>query len=151
MYLGTSWSQTWGPRHLIYDHWLEEMDKHVHLTGSEINVWRQIASLEGFVIVYDEKKWYENSWKWKYQVIFIPASNGITARYRYNAVNFIHISHKRYPLARPLGQVMGCLLWGSNSHLYSASVIEVMFAISYYIRPRYIVTELTLQFKQLSR
>ena len=34
-----------------------------------------------------------------------------TVRCRYNAVNFITNSHKRHPMARPLGQGMGCLLW----------------------------------------
>ena len=34
-----------------------------------------------------------------------------TARCRYNVVYFIKSIHKRRPIARPLGQGMGCLLW----------------------------------------
>ena len=30
---------------------------------------------------------------------------------RYNTVNFLKNIHKRHPIARPLGQGMGCLLW----------------------------------------
>ena len=33
-----------------------------------------------------------------------------TARCRYNAVNFLQNSHKRHPIARPLGRGMRCLL-----------------------------------------
>ena len=35
----------------------------------------------------------------------------ITLRCRYNAVNFVKKFHKRYPIARQLGQGMGCLFW----------------------------------------
>ena len=34
-----------------------------------------------------------------------------TVQCRYNAVNFFTNIYKRHPIARPLGQGMGCLLW----------------------------------------
>ena len=37
--------------------------------------------------------------------------NVSTAKYRYNAVYFILVTHSRCPMARPLGRGMGRLLW----------------------------------------
>ena len=34
-----------------------------------------------------------------------------TVRCRYNAVNFLTNDHKIHPIARPLGQSMGCIFW----------------------------------------
>ena len=34
-----------------------------------------------------------------------------TVRYRYNAINFLSIIHKRHPIDRPLGRGKGCVLW----------------------------------------
>ena len=34
-----------------------------------------------------------------------------TRRCRYNGVNFLENFHKRHSIARPLGRLMGCLLW----------------------------------------
>ena len=34
-----------------------------------------------------------------------------TVRYRYNTVNCLQNTRNRYPIARPQGRAMGCLLW----------------------------------------
>ena len=51
-------------------------------------------------------------------------------RCRYHEVKFPKI-FIRHPIARPLGRCMECLLW-VDCDIYSASVTEVMHAISWY-------------------
>ena len=72
------------------------------------NIWMYFnpLSLAIFVIVSDHNfqmqfcYWYQNH-----------LSEANTVRCRYNAVNFLTNTHKRHPIARPLGRGMGCILW----------------------------------------
>ena len=61
---------------------------------------------------------------------------GYTVWWRFNMDDLLQNHHKRHPIARPLGQDMGCLLW-STLHLYSFPVTAVMWMISYCIGPHY--------------
>ena len=44
-------------------------------------------------------------------LVFWLQTHQYTVQCRYKAVNFLTNIHKRYPIARPLGRGMGCLLW----------------------------------------
>ena len=60
-------------------------------------------------------------------------NNVHTVRRRYSAVDFLTNIYKRHPIARPLGRVMGCLLW--IQHLID--ILCKIFYLSYYIGLRY--------------
>ena len=65
-----------------------------------------------------------------------------TVRCRYNAVNIVKNIHERHPIARPLGRGMGVSFVNPASGSYSARVPVIIYAISYYIGPRYNGTRL---------
>ena len=58
-----------------------------------------------------------------------------TMQWRYNAVNFLTIIHKWSPIARPFGRFV-------DPDWYSASVIVIIYVISYIIGPHYNGTRL---------
>ena len=65
-------------------------------------------------------------WNWRPLKTRTSAMHTVnTVRCHYNAVNFLANVHKRHPIARPL------------SYRYSASVPVIIYAVSYYIGPRY--------------
>ena len=65
-----------------------------------------------------------------------------TLRCRYNTVNFLQNLLRRHHTARPLGRDMRCLLLAKTLFIYSASVTEVMYAISCHVGPWYNGTRL---------
>ena len=69
-----------------------------------------------------------------------------TVRCRYNAVNFLKNSHKRHPIARPLGRGMGWLLWIQHLvDILPPFLYLLMFDRN--VRPRYNGTRLYSHFK----